>query len=155
MGFFQRREAANSQGFRVDQVDFLGLRDLQELHREAFKRRRHLHRNSYRKCRPPHLPSTPVRSEAVCSATHTFGWTTASNSGSSRYSSGVILLQGSDGSVSSGGTSVLIWIGFARSPASKADSEENSLGLFSLGVFYGFISWYLSIYRLPSNWSSA
>lgn len=85
MGFFQRREAANSQGFRVDQedqedqedrvdqVDFLGLRDLQELHREAFKRRRHLHRNSYRKCRPPHLPSTPVRSEAVCSATHTFG----------------------------------------------------------------------------------
>lgn len=87
MGFFQHREpAADFRGFREDledleglgfqvevPADFRGLRDLREADREAFKRRRPLRRNSCRKCRLPHSPSTPGESDDACSATHTFG----------------------------------------------------------------------------------
>lgn len=84
MGFFQHREpAADFRGFREDQedlgfqvevpADFRALRDLREADREAFRRRRPLRRNSCRKCRLPHSPSTPEESDDACSATHTFG----------------------------------------------------------------------------------
>lgn len=91
--FFQHREPAEDfRGFREDlacredledledlgfqvevPADFRGLRDLREADREAFRRRRPLRRNSCRKCRLPHSPSTPGESDDACSATHTSG----------------------------------------------------------------------------------